>query len=617
MGGIEMRWRRLTVWRWVAQFLVGALTFQWTGLAAAQVFEEEVKPPPIPKVVVLDFEVPKDLPEIWGRKAADAVALAMAETGRYEVASRAEVEAAKQRLKLVPPLHPNQFSLLAGELKARTIVYGKIVKVIIDEKAWQAGVQLQMLCHDRYLDVPVNGAHVLAMTPPRPGVTPDILVDHALSLAASQAVQQLMTTRLPEGQIIQRVGKSVIINRGSDQGIRNGMQMWVYRLVRDPETGLMVRKRIGLIEITSAEARQSSAVIREELVPLQYPDRVIGVYEIPRLGVTEPPVRTRAKGIGSALPSFLLLVAGVLIVGSLAGGSKKGSEVPSVGPAMVVDNGRRIKIHLGTPKDCVAVEIYRDTSPSFAALLPNLIDIVEGQTTKEYYDSDIAYNGTATIEIDTDTPTNRLPSLARSYTAGVGTGEGDVTEEPFNYEKPFNHTPIQPGLHYWYVIRRITARRLPPPPPTGGQETTGAREPFELVYSPPSRPIGPLTPLVELSAADLIEPTGDVNIRSVTFKFRSVQGADEYIVQVSDNPSFPNNRTVQIPLPYKLPNPDLGGQLLIIENQDLSGRFGTAQTLYWRVGYRYSKDINPPEGGWVFSQVRSFRVPITPPSPPG
>lgn len=611
-----MRWRRLSVWKRVAQFLVAALTIQWVGLGVAQAPEEEVKPPPIPKVIVLDFEVSPDLPEIWGRKAADAVALALADTGRYEVAPRIEIETAIQRLRLTPPLLPNQFTLLARELKARLVVYGKVVRVITDEKAGRASVQLQMLFHDRFLEVPVNGAHVLATTPPRPGVTPDILIDQALSIAANQAVQQAMATRLPEGQVMQRVGNTVIINRGHDQGIREGMQMWVYRLVRDPETGLAVRTRIGRIEVTSAEARQSTGVIKEEIVPIQYPDRVIGVFELPRLGVTEPPVRRRVKGIGSALPSFLLLLAGIIVIGSLVGSSKRGTEIPK-GTAMVVDNGRRVKLVLGIAKECVAVEIYRDTSPAVSTSLLNLIDIVDGQTTREYSDSDLAYNGTATIEIDTDTPINRLPPLGRSVETGLADGGGDITEEQFNYEKPFNHIPIQPGVHYWYVIRRVNARRLPPPPPTGGQETAGQREPFELVYSPPSQPIGPVTPLVQLSQADLIGPVGDVDIKNVTFKFLSAQGADEYIVQVSDSPSFPPNRTVQIPLPYKLPNPDRGGQLITIANQDLSARFSAGQTLYWRVGYRYSKDVNPPEGGWVFSQVRSFTVPVTPPPPPG
>jgi hypothetical protein len=585
--------------------------------APAEKPEEEVKPSPPPRVIVLDFEVAKDQTEILGRKAADAVALALVDTTKYEVIPRAGVETAIKRLGLTPPLTLNQIFLLARELDARLIVTGKVVRVIVDEKAWRASVQLQVLFYDRYLEVPVNGAHVLATTPPRPGDTPDIWVDHAISLAATQAVRQAMATRLPEGQVMQRVGRSVIINRGHDQGIRNGMQMWVYRLVPAPDRpGYMVRTRIGLIEITSAEARQSSGVIKEEIVPIQYPDRVIGVYELPRLGVVEPPVRTTRKGIGAALPSLLLLLAGIVVLGSLAGKSKRGTEIPS-GTAMVVDNGRRVKLVLGIAKECVAVEIYRDTSPAPSTSLLNLIDIVDGQVTREYYDSDLAYNGTATIEIDTDTPTNRLPPLSRSVEVGVGAGGGDITEEQFNYEKPFNHTPLQLGVHYWYVIRRVNVRRLTPPPPTGGQATAGQREPFELVYSPPSRPIGPVTPLAQLTQADLLEPTGDVDITSVTFRFLSAQGADEYIVQVSDRTDFPANRTVTIPLGYRLPNPDIGGQILTIPNQNLSGRFAAGQTLYWRVGYRYSRDINPPEGGWVFSQVRSFTVPVAPPPPPG
>ena len=127
--------------------------------------------------------------------------------------------------------------------------------------------------------------------------------------------------------------------------------------------------------------------------------------------------------------------------------------VASYAIAQVVDNGRRIKLILGTTKDCVAVEIYRDTSPIVSANLLNLVDIVDGQATTDYYDSGLAYHGVAVIEITPATPSDRLPSLSRSYETGAGTGEGDVVEEPFNYEKPFNHTPIQPGVHYWYAIQ--------------------------------------------------------------------------------------------------------------------------------------------------------------------
>lgn len=610
-----MRWRRLSLWRWIAQFLVFALTTQWAGLGTAQVtagMEEAAKPPPIQKVAILDFEVGQGISPILGRKAADAFALALADTAKYDVISRNEVETALKEFGLVYPIQTNQLTTLAKRLGVRFIVYGKVVKTLINEKTSQASVQLQILFHDRYLEVPVNGANVVATTPSKPGVAPDILIDQAITSAANQAIQQVLATKLPEGQIMQRVGSDVVINRGYDQGVREGMQFWVYRLVRDPETGFMVRNRIGLIQVTSAEARQSSGVIKEEVVPIRYPDRIIGVYELPKIGVTEPPVRKVSKGLGSFIPTLLLIIAGVVLIGSLAGGSKRGTEAPPTTTAMVTDNGRTVKLGLGKTRETVAIEIYRATFSGVNTEGVYPIAILDGQATREYVDDDSVGSGTVTIDIDEKSPPNILPQIRRS----LGTPGTSFLRDRFDYQVSYLHQPLQRGQHYWYAIRLVNARRLTPPPTTeGGQGTTERREPFELVYSLSSGSIGPVTPLVQLSQADLLEPAGDVNINNVTFRFISAQGADEYIVQVSDNPNFPAPRTVTIPS-QRLPNPDIGGQEIVIPNQNLAGRFAAGQTLYWRVGYRYSRDINPPEGGWVFSQVRSFTVPATPP-PPG
>lgn len=619
-GERGMRWRRWRTWRWLAQFMVGALTLQWVGRIGAQERAETLKAPP--RMIVLDFEVPKEQPELLGRKAADAVAVALVDIAKYEVIPRTDVEAALQRLRLTPPLTTHQITLLAKNLNARYVVVGKVVRVVVDAKAGRASVQLQMLYQDPYLEAPVNGAHVLATTPPRVGATPDILVDQALNLAAQQAVQQALATRLPEGQIMQRAGNTVIINRGHDQGLRDGMRMWVYRLVRDPETGQWVRTRIGRITITSAEARQSSAVIDEELVPIQYPDRVIGIYEIPKLGVPEPPVQRKVKGAGAALPQLLLLIAGIVLVGSLAGSSKRGTGTPSIASAQVVNNGQNVRLRFKGDKNDLLIEIYRDTAPLVRTDGVYPIEIFEAQVASEYVDGNYTLSGTVTIEniepVTGGTPTPFFPPVTRS----LGDVGDTFTRDRFNYEVSFLHQPLIPGQHYWYAIRKVVVQRLAPPPPTAGQATE--REPFQLVYSRVSQPLGPLTPLVQLTEADLLEPTGDVNITDVTFRFLSAQGADEYVVQVSDRPDFPPNRIAELPLPNKVSNPDIGGQPLVLANQNLALRLAAkgisitaGQVLYWRVGYRYSRDISPPEGGWVVSRVRSFNVVVAPPSPPG
>ncbi|MCS7191433.1 MAG: CsgG/HfaB family protein [Armatimonadetes bacterium] len=603
-----MRWRKQKIWRLVAQILVGVLTIQWVGIGNAQVrFEEATKPTPIPRVAILDFNVSQGISPIIGRKAADAVALALADTNKYEVVSRSEVENALTELRLNPPLQPNQLTALAKRLEARFVVYGKVLKTFVNEKTGQGSVHLQMLFHDRYLEVPLNGANVFATTPSRPGVEPDILIDQAINIAANQAAQQVLATKLPEGQIMQRVGNTVIINKGHDQGIREGMQFWVYRLVRDPETDFWVRNRTGLIQIESAEARQSSGVIKEEIVPIQYPDRVIGVYDFPKIGVTEPPVRKVRKGAGSVVPTILLIILGIAVLGSLVGRSRRGTEMPSF-TGIVINNGRQVKLIFGPARDCVAIEVYRNTAPGINTEGTYPIAILDGQVVKEYNDGDFFESGTVSIEIDEDTPADRLPRINRS----LGDPGDEFNRGDFEYEVSYIHQPLQPGLHYWYAIRFVNAVRQSPPPPGSDEEI----EPFRLVYSLSSSTVGPFTPLVQLSQADLLEPTGDVNIANVTFRFVSAQGADEYIVQVSDNPAFPAAQTVTIPLRDRLPNPDIGGQEIVIRNQNLSGRFRAGQTLYWRVGYRYSGDFRPPEGGWVFSQVRSFTALIGPP-PPG
>ncbi len=247
------------------------------------------------QLVILDFEVAAGLSPLLGRKAADAVAVAFLNTKAYGIVSRTELEAAMTRLRLTYPLTPRQLIQLTKAVQARYAITGKIVRVSVNTKQGQASVQLQMLFHDPYMEVPVNGAHVLATSPSRPGTPPDVLVDQALNLAAAQAVQQAIAVRLPEGQITQRTGRTVIINRGHDQGIRERMSMWVVRTIRDPE-GFMVPVRVGRIIITETGARTAEASIEEEVTPIQYPDKVVAVYQLPSLAAPEVPVRIGKNG---------------------------------------------------------------------------------------------------------------------------------------------------------------------------------------------------------------------------------------------------------------------------------------------------------------------------------
>ncbi len=146
-----------------------------------------------------------------------------------------------------------------------------------------------------------------------------------------------------------------------------------------------------------------------------------------------------------------------------------------------------------------------------------------------------------------------------------------------------------------------------------------------MIYSNLSGVVGPATPVRRLGAADLIQPAQDtdVDVRNITFRFLSARGADEYVVEVSDDLRFPSNRTFRVQAAM-LPNPDQDAQPVTLSNQNIEpffmaliGASLSGRTFFWRVGYRHLQDAQSPEGGFVFSEVRRFRAAPTPPGPPG
>jgi hypothetical protein len=493
-----MRWRKVHLWRWVAQWLVAALSVQWMGQSVAQA---PGAPPAIKRVLILDFEVPAGQSPLLGRKVADAVALGFINYAKgYEVVSRSEMESQMQRLRLTPPLSPSQLIQLTRAVQARYAITGKIVQVQVNERAGQATVQLQMLWFDPYMEVPTNGAHVRVTSPPRPGTAPDVLVDQALNLAAAQAVQQALAVRLPEGQITQRVGNLVIINKGTDQGLRPRMEMWVVRTVRDPELG-QIPQRVGRVILETVEARTAEARILEEATPVQYPDRVVAVYQLPPLGVPEAPVRVRPPSRGTQIAQVILVLLGVFFVANLMrrGNTNRGEGVaPSPTRAQVTEDGQRVILTLSSNRDTVAIEIYRDTSP--AVNLNNLIEVVDPQAGTIFSDDQTFYSGRASIQIQqtgqqTGQTLNILPRLQREIT----TSTTAPVYQPQQYQVFFQHTPLQPGVSYWYVVRFVTARRVainPFPTPTGAAVAEGNSNARPLSWSiAPSRPPSVLRPL--------------------------------------------------------------------------------------------------------------------------
>jgi hypothetical protein len=196
--------------------------------------------------VVLDFEVGPGLDPILGRKAADAVAVEMEDTGVYEVVTRQAVEKrVAERRGLLPPYVPQTQRRLGAEMGARSVITGRITTVYlgpyitetaangrttIDPRIREARVQLQI----RQLEVRsgdyVNGTQVTETTTDELAeVDDDVLINQSIDKAAYSAVRTVRLITFPEATVMHTTAKSLELNLGFRNGIRPGQRFSILR----------------------------------------------------------------------------------------------------------------------------------------------------------------------------------------------------------------------------------------------------------------------------------------------------------------------------------------------------------------------------------------------------
>jgi hypothetical protein len=156
---------------------------------------------------------------------------------------------------------------------------------------------------------------------------------------------------------------------------------------------------------------------------------------------------------------------------------------------------------------------------------------------------------------------------------------------------------------------------------TGG--TTGSGAEFCYFVSPRVPTQGTATPLVRPS---LRSPDNDavVNV-PIAFQFTSVRGPVaslqlEYVLQVSDRPNFPRDRTITLDPFVEQAVP--GGGTVSTSVYDTSTFFPGSTLVYWRIGARALGDEPGPVADasgqrYIFSGVRRFRRTPPPGNGPG
>lgn len=607
----------------------------------------------ITQAAVLDFQVAKGLDPSLGRRAADAVALELTNTGDYEVHSRSEVEDAMKAVfgSVQRVLDKNEQLRLgrSDNLDVDRIVTGTVVGKKVSLNPPGAQIQLAVIQRSMKSGEAINGAMVVGEAS-RPGgvADPEVLVDEAINKAAAKAVRTMQAYVLPHGIVlVVSRNKRIVINQGATNGVVPGMRFAVTRDRFNRERERMETEKVGELVIDSVDPAQATGHATLTMKGIESSDKVHAIYQLPnvfRAGTTPLPQRPAEHATSGLWTKIGLPVLFAIGLGSLVSGNARGkvTESPRGTTAQTGAEPTTVLVRFRDPSDVgkttiMAHLIFRSTSPGFSPALDNLIDVTVGSQ-NEYVDTTKLYDMAANIAIDEDTgkpdtvdvtPDYDVdPTSAPSYSGGFMLGHSLADEMDIE----FRHDPLVPGTRYYYKVARLTVA-APPVQSTvsssggggGGGTQQNQNLAYELYISEASPVAGGATPLAEATLqsppnyADLAAGSDTIDLSNVTFKWAATQGANEYVVQVSDDIRFPTGHVWQSDTDegVVIQTPAAAGTVLSRTFTTLDNRFPNATVLYWRVGARNTGDSLPPVDGYLFNaQPWSFAIMAGPPGPP-
>jgi hypothetical protein len=216
-------------------------------------------------LMVREFAVASEADPLLGA-AADAIATDLAESARWEVLRRDVVQATVRETATEAPLSRAGTARLAEALGATHIVSVEIAALPRDDGAITPNGPVRLrarLLDARYGDVLAQVTEVAA---PEGEAASDL--EKAVRRAATAAGRQLRALRSPTATVIgasdePRRGRSVLLNRGANDGIRPGTAMAVFR----------GQERVGQIAVISSEQDSAVATVAPGAPPLLPEDR--------------------------------------------------------------------------------------------------------------------------------------------------------------------------------------------------------------------------------------------------------------------------------------------------------------------------------------------------------
>jgi len=392
----------------LALFLLRAPAAQAQGLASPQ-----------PTWAVLDFANPSGYGGTdVGRLAADSFVVELAKLNRYAVLPRQDLLNGIQANNLTPPLNLTSIERLGQALGVQAVVAGEIASISFSRDRRQAKVNLVVRVFDPRSGFLLNGALAEGYSNQRPIPVTDEeqLVNEAFGNAAFNAVRQISKFNLPVATVlIGRDTKSVTLNKGTRDGLYDGLEMIVTR------NGVVT----GRVRIFNATNNDSDAIISDQGQGIRPEDRATALYKLPEYSIdtnhtirtassaqvgadtaSTAPHRSAFSGIGGILVA--LLAAGLLLSAiraghkdaSLGGANVSGAHaisgrasdlggsltsVPSVGftASSFIPVSVRITADTGNvdPTNFLEFHVYRSDAPAFLNSYRSLPTFTATQTT--------------------------------------------------------------------------------------------------------------------------------------------------------------------------------------------------------------------------------------------
>jgi hypothetical protein len=559
------------------------------------------------QVAVVDFRnTSKISNEMFGTMATDAVVVELLRSGKFGVTRADELQKAMEELGYkskedrVPKVivTPAMMVRLGQMVVADSVVTGEVTSIKVDgNKKAEARVTVRML--DVASGVWTNGAVATGTSNPRIGYTADKdtdLIVEAINNAARQAVESMVSYIIPEATIIGTFGADeVLLNKGAQEGVQNGMEMIV---LRRGETGL--DEVVGRIKVTNASDTDARARAITTTRGLKPEDRVRAVFELPRdtgERTTTARVDTQKK-IAKGTSMLWGLVALVGLATLFKGGGDKGESVPGA----VAVAGASPDVTSGFDQGGIML-LWKDPKPLRHA------DIIEYHVWRDdhgtYFTTGGAMTNAGPVLAPDQTTATALTTPLGSY--DHHSIDSTAPRQPLSYTYASqDHTSLDtasadpmPGIvtgktHQYWVSCLYTRR-------TSGSDGAEIVTYWETDPVSAGRATYLLRPAPESPGGSTAQDYEDLT--NIVFQWRGSSGADQYVIEISTTPDFKRNET-WVNVIYQPTSQD--GQLFsktytnVLKNAD-TGQIVTelanvqpGGTLFWRVGARNRADKPGP-----------------------